>query len=107
MSQRQSQGPMRLGEVLRDFFQSTGLADKLKHLEVYSVWEEIVGPAIARRTRIAGLARHKLYIDVDSAAHLHELRTFGKSRILADFRERLPTVLIQDIVFRPGPLNRT
>ena len=98
---------MRLGEVLRDFFQATGLADKLKHLEAYHVWEEVVGPAIARHTRIAGLARHKLYVDVDSAAHLQELRTFGKSRILADFRERLPGLLIQDIVFRPGPLNRT
>jgi predicted nucleic acid-binding Zn ribbon protein len=107
MSPRESQGPVRLGEVLRDFFQATGLADRLKHLEVYSVWEEIVGPAIARHTRVAGIARHKLHIDVDSAAHLHELRTFGKSKILADFRERLPTVLIQDIVFRPGPLNRT
>jgi predicted nucleic acid-binding Zn ribbon protein len=107
MSQRPSQEPKRLGEVLRDFLQSTGLADRLKHLEVYSVWEEIVGPAIARRTRIAGLAHHKLYIDVDSAAHLHELRTFGRTKLLADFRERLPTVLIQDIIFRPGPLNRT
>jgi hypothetical protein len=98
-----SHGPQKLGEVLRDFFETSGLAGKLKHLEIYSAWDEIVGPELTRHTRIAGLARHKLHVDVDSATHLHELRTFHKDKILADLKEQLPTVLIQDIVFRPAP----
>jgi predicted nucleic acid-binding Zn ribbon protein len=101
------QEPQRLGAILRDFFETSGLAGRLKHLEVYGVWEEIVGPAIARHARIAGFARHKLYVDVDSAAHLQELRTFSKDKILADMRERLPGVLVQDIVFRPAPAIRS
>ncbi len=99
-------GPQRVGEVLRAFLETSGLANQLKHLEIYSAWEEVVGPAIARRTRIAGFTRHKLYVDVDSAAHLQELRTFSKDKILTDLKELLPTVLIQDIVFRPGSLSR-
>ena len=100
-------GPQRLGEVLRDFLETSGLATQLKHLEVYGAWEDIVGPAIAARTRIAGFRRHKLYVDVASAAQLHELRAFSKDKILADLKERVPAVLIQDIVFRPAPLPRS
>lgn len=99
-------GPQRLGEILRDFFERSGLSHKLENLELYGAWEEVVGPAIARRTRVAGFKSHKLYVDVDSAAHLHELRTFGKDKILADLRERLPSLRVQDIVFRPGSPKR-
>jgi predicted nucleic acid-binding Zn ribbon protein len=102
-----SKGPQRLGEILRDFFERSGLSHRLEHLELYGVWEQVVGPDIARRTRVAGFKSHKLYVDVDSAAHLHELRTFGKEKILADLRDHLPSLLVQDIVFRPGPPKRS
>ena len=100
-------GPQKIGDVLRDLLHSSGLAHTLKHLEVYSAWQEVVGPDIAARTRVAGLSRHKLYVDVDSAAHLHELSTFYKQQILRDLREKLPGILIRDLVFRPAPLHRT
>ncbi len=95
-------GPQRIGEILGGFLDAGGLAGRLKHLEVYGAWEEIVGPGILPHTRIAGLAHHKLYVDVDSAAHLHELQTFHKRQILRDFEARVPGVLIRDIVFRPA-----
>jgi predicted nucleic acid-binding Zn ribbon protein len=94
--------PQKIGEILRDFLVAKGLSGPLKHLEIYSVWEEVVGPAVLRHTRIAGFAHHKLYVDVDSAAHMHELRTFYKQQILTDLRQRIPAILIEDIVFRPG-----
>jgi predicted nucleic acid-binding Zn ribbon protein len=100
-------GPQRIGDVLRDFLAASGLDSPLKHLEVYCAWEEVVGPGLAPHTRIAGFTRHKLYVEVDSTAHLHELRTFYKSKILADLQEKVPTILIQDIVFRPAGLPRT
>ena len=100
-------GPQKIGDVLRNFMEVSGLGSSLKHLEVYCAWEEIVGPGIMPHTRVAGFTRHKLYIDVDSAAHLHELRTFYKSKILHDLKQRLPNVLVQDIVFRPASIPRT
>jgi predicted nucleic acid-binding Zn ribbon protein len=99
-------GPQRLGEILSGFLNVEGLAAKLKHLEVYGAWEEIVGPAILPHTRIAGLAHHKLYVDVDSATQLHELRSFHKNQLLKDLRARVPQVLIRDIVFRPASPDR-
>ena len=100
-------GPEKLGDILQDFLQTSGLAQKLKHLEVYQAWEETVGPAVAARTRVMGFAHHKLYVEVSSAARRHELATFFKKQIVQDLREKLPGVLIQDIVFRPGSTHRT
>jgi len=98
--------PRKIGDILRDYFESTGLASSLKHLEIYAVWQEIVAPALAPHTRVVGLVRHKLYVEVDSSAHLHELRTFYKEQLLKDLSNRLPSILVQDIVFRPAPLSR-
>jgi hypothetical protein len=100
-------GPEQLGDILRDFLESSGLAYKLKHLEVYRAWEEAVGPEIAAQTRIAGFARHKLYVEVASAARRHELSTYYKQRILDALRQQLPNVRIQDIVFRPASATRS
>ncbi|HUT33457.1 MAG TPA: DUF721 domain-containing protein [Planctomycetota bacterium] len=99
-------GAERIGDILSGFLDVGGLAGRLKHLEVYSAWEDIVGPEILPHTRVAGLAHYKLYVDVDSAAHLHELRTFHKGGLLKELRSRVPGVLIRDIVFRPAPPHR-
>ena len=100
-------GPEKLGDILRDFLETSGLAHKLKHLEVHQAWETVVGPEIAAQTRIAGFTRHKLYVEVTSAARRHELSTFYKPRILDALRQQLPDVRIQDIVFRPASAHRT
>lgn len=99
-------GPELLGDILRAFIDTKGLGSQLKHLEVYGAWEEIVGPGILPHTRIVGLAHHKLYVEVDSAAHLQELRTFHKKHILEELRGRVQGVLIRDIVFHPSPPHR-
>ena len=101
------QGPERIGTILRDWLTTSGLGSKLKHLDLYAAWEEVVGPAIRRHTRIAGLAHHKLYVNVDSAAHLQELRNFYKPQLLSDLRASVPGLLIHDIVFRAAPLDGT
>lgn len=100
-------GAQRLGEVLADLLEVESLAGRLKHLELYSAWEEVVGPAINPHTRVAGFAHHKLYVDVDSAAHLHELRSFRKQQILRELRSKVPGILVREIVFRPAPLDRS
>jgi len=100
-------GPEKLGDVLRDFLETSGLAHKLKHLEIYRAWEEAVGPEIAAQTRIAGFVHYKLYVEVQSAARRHELSSFYKRQILDALRHQLPDMRIQDIVFRPAPAHRS
>jgi hypothetical protein len=99
--------PERIGDVLRDYLHSSGLGRSLQHAEIYSVWDEIVGRELCAHTRAAGFKRYKLYVDVDSAAHRQELATYHKQQLLEDLRARLPKIRIEDIVFRPAPVNRT
>ncbi len=99
-------GPQRLGEILSNFLESNGLAARLKHLELYGAWEEIVGPGVLPHTRVAGFAHHKLYVEVDSAAHLHELQTFHKQELLKELQSRVPGTRVLDIVFRPSAMPR-
>jgi len=95
-------GPEKLGDLLRDFLETSGLGHTIKHVEVHAAWQEVVGPVIASHTRVSGLAHHKLYVDVDSASHRHELTTFYKKQLLEGLRQQLPALRIHDIVFRPA-----
>jgi hypothetical protein len=95
-------GPEKIGDILRDFLETSGLGHKLKHLEVYRAWEQVVGSEIAAHTRIVGFTHHRLYVEVDSAARRHELSSFYRKQILEGLHQHLPDIRIQDILFRPA-----
>jgi len=99
-------GPQPIAKILRDLFQISGLASRLKYLELYTAWEEIVGSEVRAHARIAGFANHKVHIEVDSAAHLQELRSFYAETLLEELRARLPALHIAALVFKPGPTRR-
>ena len=99
-------GPQRIGKILHEFFQTTGLAARLKHLELYAAWEELVGPELRAHTRVIGFRNHKVHIEVDSAAHLHELSSFCAQSLLEELRARLPALHIAALVFKPGTTRR-
>ena len=100
-------GPEELGDILRDYLEVSGLGQELRHLELHRAWEEVVGPEVAAQARIVGFVRHKLYVEVTSAARRHELSAFYKRQILDALREQVPDVRILDIVFRPASTPRT
>lgn len=50
-------------------------------------WDEIVGEAIAARTRIHSFREGVLIVAVDTPVLLHELNGFMKQQILARLRE--------------------
>jgi len=100
-------GPEKLGDILRGYFEASGLGQEVRHLELHRAWEEVVGPEIAAQTRIVGFVRHKLYVEVTSAARRHELSAFYKRQILDELRQQVPDVRILDIVFRPSSTPRT
>lgn len=99
--------PEPIGAILRDFFQTSGIAARLKYLELYTVWEQMVGPEVRAHARVAGVVHHKVYVEVDSATHLHELHTFHRQALLGELRRRLPALHIADLVFRPGRAARS
>src|SRR5438552_6091508 len=98
----QGKGPELLGEVLSRLFTARGWGRKQDRLRLEQAWAEAVGPAGAKQTRVAGLRRGVLEIEVGSAVLLQELTHYHKRKLLEQIRKRLPGVTVTDLRFRAG-----
>jgi hypothetical protein len=99
-------------DALRAFLRDSGLAKHMHQWPVFEAWSQAVGRDIARRARPVQFTRGQLCIEVDSAAHLHELTNFTGERFreLANahlrgevgtgLREQVGKPEIQRVVFR-------
>jgi hypothetical protein len=94
-------GPERLGDVLSRLFTLRGWGRRQGRLHLEQAWVEVAGD-YARQTRVAGLRRGVLEVEVGSAVLLQELAHFHKRRLLEALRARLPGTTLTDLRFRAG-----
>jgi predicted nucleic acid-binding Zn ribbon protein len=95
-------GPELLSEVLSRLFTARGWGRRQGRLHLEQAWEAAVGASHARHTRLGGLRRGILEVEVDNAVLLQELAHFHKRRLLNVLRERLPGTTLSDLRFRAG-----
>lgn len=95
-------GPQRLAEALSQLFTARGWGRRQEQLHLERAWEAAVGEELARKTRVVGLRRGELEIEVANAILLQELNHFHKRRLLADLRKRLPGTALSGLRFRAG-----
>ena len=95
-------GPELLGEILSRLFAARGWGRRQGQLHVERAWEEAVGAPHVLHTRVAGLRRGVLEIEVDNGVLLQELAHFHKRRLLTELRGRLPGTALTDLRFRAG-----
>ena len=95
-------GPEALGEILSRVFTARGWGRKQDRLRLEKAWAEAVGPEFAPRTRINGLRRGVLEVEVTGAVLMQELAHYHKRQLLARLRERLPGTILTDLRFRAG-----
>jgi predicted nucleic acid-binding Zn ribbon protein len=95
-------GPERLGEVLSRLFTARGWGRKNDRLRLEGAWAEAAGADYAPHTRVGGLKRGVLEVEVASAVMLQELAHFHKRRLLGRLRELLPGTVVSDLRFRAG-----
>ena len=98
-------GPELLGEVLSRLFTARGWGRKQDRLRLEQVWAQAIGADRAKQTRVAGLRRGVLEIEVGSAVLLQELAHFHKRKLLEQIRTNLPSVTVTDLRFRAGVVN--
>jgi len=84
--------PTVLGEVLRAALARSPLAE-LQHFELWTAWERVVGPAIARHAQPTRMRRGVLVVAVDGPEWMHELHWLKQ-----DLRDRLNAHLGRRIV---------
>lgn len=95
-------GPEAIGEVMSRLFAARGWGRQQERLRLERAWEQTVDPKHASHTRLSGVKRKVLEIEVRGAVLLQELTQFHKKKILEKMRQLLTGVVITDIRFRPG-----
>jgi hypothetical protein len=99
-------GPELLKEVLSRLFTARGWGRRQERLHLEKAWAEAVGPEWEPHTRVLGLRRGILEVEVDNAVLLQELAHFHKRRLLEQLRGRLAGAALNDLRLRAGSWNQ-
>ena len=97
-----NRGPEKIADVLGRLFTSRGWGRKNDRMRLEVAWADAVGEELLKNTRVLGLKRGVLEIDVKNAVLMSELTQFHKRGLLAKLRKTLAGVTLTDIKFRAG-----
>jgi hypothetical protein len=95
-------GPEKIADVLGRLFTSRGWGRKNDRLRLESAWADAAGEPLLKDTRVLGLKRGVLEVEVRNAVLMSELAQYHKRGLLAKLRKLLPGVTLTDIKFRAG-----
>jgi len=98
--------PQLLPDLLQKQLAGSGLADRLREVEIWRLWPEVVGPAVASRAQPLRIINGILTVTVSSPAWMQELR-FLTSMMKEKLNDRIGAELIKEIVLRAGTIDKT
>lgn len=87
-----------LKDVLDRWLKAYGLEGKMKEMDVINAWPELMGVAVANRTKQISIKNKKLILKMDSSVMRDEL-VHGKSIIIDRVNEFAGIELINDVWF--------
>jgi predicted nucleic acid-binding Zn ribbon protein len=96
MTHDRSLRPTRLGDVLRGALERLPFARQLADYALWSHWDAVVGPTVARHARPQRLQRGVLVVVVDSVEWMQELQ-FLKHELRERLNARLGRAAIRDV----------
>lgn len=94
----------KLSATIEKVLSERGWGAKLKEYRVFGLWQQAVGPGIARHTRPAAIRGRRLTVVVDSSAWMQQLSLL-KPEIIARINERLGPDGIEGITLKLGELE--
>lgn len=87
-----------LKEVLDRWLKAYGYEGKMKELDIVKAWPEMMGTAVAHRTKDMYIKNKKLFLKMDSAVMRDEL-SHGKQVIIQRINEEAGYEMINDVWF--------
>ncbi|MEI8193443.1 MAG: DUF721 domain-containing protein [Flavobacteriia bacterium] len=87
-----------LAEIIDRLFKVYNLEGKMKEMDVINAWPELMGIAVARRTKNIYIKGNTLHLEMDSSVMREELYN-GKQIILERINQHAGKELITDIWF--------
>ena len=92
-----------IGNILSDVLNAFRLDPDLELTGIFSLWDDVVGEAVAKNARPAGFKGKILLVHVGSSVWIQELQYYKKDMI-RKLNEALGKELVCDIKFKIGPV---
>ena len=87
-----------LKDVIDRWLKAYGLDGKMKEMEIIEAWPEMMGAAVAHRTKKLEIKNEVLRITMDSSVMRDEL-AHGKTIIIERINEKAGCAIIKDVWF--------
>jgi hypothetical protein len=94
----------RAGDLVEKLLTGLGLDERLHQYRALIIWEEVVGPQIAARTRPVRIRDGVLEVNVDQPTWMQQLQLM-KPKILAQLNAELGKGTIRDLYLKRGKVN--
>jgi len=92
-----------IGSIIADVLKTYRRESEGGLVQVWQVWDDIVGDVIADNARPAAFKGKILLVHVSSSTWIHELQ-FLKKEMIAKLNHALGKTSIDDLKFKIGPL---
>lgn len=102
---RRAPGPRPVRDLMNGLLEKWGVAESLARARMFQEWEDRVGDRIAERARPVGFDGGTLFVEVESASWLTELRMM-KRQLIARVNAGRKRGRVENIVFVQGGRNR-
>lgn len=94
----------RAGELVDKMLKGLGLDERLQQYRALIIWEEVVGPQIAARTRPVRIREGVLEVNVDQPTWMQQLQLM-KPKILVQLNAELGKTPVKDLFLKRGKVN--
>jgi hypothetical protein len=104
MSRKRLKRPLPITRVLDETLRNLGMEVKLKQHGVWSLWGEVVGPAISAHAQPSVVRDGRLFVAVEDSLWLHQLN-YLKHQILVELNNKLGKAALREMVLRVGEVK--
>ena len=94
---------LHIGNVLDVVLKNIRRSSNQEMLQIWDLWEDIAGDAVAANARPAAFKGKVLLVHVSSSPWIHQLQ-FLKKELIAKCNEAAGQDLVEEIKFKIGPL---
>jgi len=92
-----------IGSIIDDVIKNYRRESDAELIQVWHVWDGVVGDVIAENARPAAFKGRILLVHVSSSTWVHQLQ-FLKEEMIDKLNTALGKILIEDLKFRIGPV---
>ena len=96
--------PALAGDLVDKLLHGLGLDERLHQYKALIIWNDVVGPQIAARTRPVRIRENILEINVDQPAWMQQLQLM-KPKILSRLNAELGEATIKDLYLKYGKVD--